>query len=125
MPREYGRNRRVADLVQRELAVLLQRERSGSGGSLLTVSGADVSPDLAQARIYVTTLGADADQQRLVRELNQQAGHYRHALARNLKLRSVPRLTFVYDHSVERGARLSSLIDSLHADPDAAADGGE
>ena len=123
MPREFGRNRRVADLVQRELAVMLQRERSQSGGKLLTVSGADVSPDLSQARVYVTTLGSEAEQQRMVRELNHDAGHYRHALARSLKLRTVPRLTFIYDRSVERGARLSSLIDSLGGHAGAEPDG--
>ena len=48
--------------------------------------------------------------------MNNRAGHYRHILAKKLSLRSVPRLTFVFDHSVERGRRLSDLIDSVSRD---------
>ena len=56
MPREYGRNRRVADLVQRELAVCIQREMSDTALKFITVSDVDVSPDLVNARVYVTSL---------------------------------------------------------------------
>jgi len=123
MPREFGRNRRVADLVQRELAAVLQRERDRHRGGLLTISTVKVTPDLAQARIYITSLGPPPDHQRIISELNAAAGHYRHELAGALRLRIVPRLEFIYDESVERGARLTRLIDSLHSDVDTPDDG--
>ena len=115
MPRQFGRNRRVADLVQRELAVLLQREITDPQFGLITVSAVDISPDLKYARIFVTCLGGKQQISEVIRTLNDMAGHYRHELARVLTLRSVPRLKFEFDVSIERGRHLSGLIDSLSA----------
>ena len=115
MPRQFGRNRRVADLVQRELAVLLQREITDPQFGLITVSAVDISPDLKYARIFVTCLGGKQQTGELIRTLNDMAGHYRHELAQVLTLRSVPRLKFEFDVSIERGRHLSGLIDSLSA----------
>ncbi len=113
MPREFGRNLRVADLLQRKLAVLLQREVDLVETGLLTISSVDVSPDLAQASVYVSCLGGDVHKGDLVEALNKLAGRYRRQLSKELTMRSVPRIRFVYDESVERGAKLASLIDSL------------
>lgn len=113
MPKEFGRNRRVADLVQRELAVCIQREMSDTALKFITISDVDVSPDLVNAKVYVTSLEDDLDREEVAAELNNLAGHYRHLLAKKLSLRTVPRLTFVFDHSIERGRRLSDLIDSV------------
>lgn len=113
MPRQYGRNRRVADVVQRELARLLQREMADPRLGLITVSAVDISPDLKNAKIFVTALGGEQGPEQLVRVLNEMAGHYRHELAGALTLRNVPSLKFVYDTSIQRGRQLSDLIDSL------------
>lgn len=118
MPREFSRSRRIADQIQRELAVLIQRELDRGRVGLITLSAADVSPDLTQAKIYFTSLDASLDERDLTKELNRLAGHFRHSLARCLRLRSMPTLKFVFDRSVERGNRLSSLIDSLRKDSD-------
>ena len=119
MPRQYGRNRRVADLIQREMAGLLQREMTDPQLGLITVSAVDVSPDLKNAKIYVTAMGGDHEPEKLIRTLNEMNRHYRHELARVLILRSVPSLRFEYDESIQRGKRLSDLIDSLSHTADA------
>ena len=119
MPREYGRNRRVADLIQRELAAVIQRELDSSRTGMVTISGADVSPDLTQARVYFTCIGGQVGPAGLCDELNAMAGHFRHHLAKSLTMRSVPRIEFRFDESVERGSRMSQLIDSLTKDPGA------
>jgi ribosome-binding factor A len=116
MPREYGRNRRVADLIQRELAAVIQRELDPSRVGMLTISGVDVSPDLTQARVHFTCIGGRMGHAQLASELNAMAGHFRHHLAGALTMRSVPRLEFRFDESVERGSRVSELIDSLAKD---------
>ena len=113
--RTYGRNRRVAELVQRLLAVRLQREITEPRFGLVTVSAVDISPDLKNARIFITCLGGEVHMNELIRNLNEKAGHYRHELARVLTMRSVPHLAFVYDESQQRARRLSELIDSLAA----------
>jgi len=67
--------------------------------------------DLSHAKVYFTILG-EGDPALNARLLNQSSGFLRHELGRRVKLRSMPALHFVYDESVERGARLAELIDA-------------
>lgn len=113
MSKEFGRNRRVADLIQRDLATLIQREMDNKRFGLITVSLVDVSPDLLNAKVFVTNLGNDVDRDEMIIVLNKRAGHFRHELAKNSPLRTTPRLDFVFDSSIEQGSRLSALIDSV------------
>ncbi|MDD9818996.1 MAG: 30S ribosome-binding factor RbfA [Gammaproteobacteria bacterium] len=113
MPAEYGRHRRVAALVKRQLALLLQREPI-SPRALLTVSAVTVSADLATARVYISCLVDEPSQrERLVEELNGQAAHYRRLLSGALALRGVPKLYFAYDRPLEDARRVNELLDSL------------
>lgn len=118
MPREFGRNRRIADQVQREVAAMVQVELDPRRYGLVTVSGADVSPDLKQARIYFTCIGGKLEPRELAQHLNQLAPQFRHQLAALMATRSVPRLQFAYDESVERGSRINSLLQNLQRDDD-------
>lgn len=111
--KEYGRNRRVADLIQKELAVAIQRDMADTALKFITVSGVDVSPDLKNAKVYITSLADDLDRDAVTMEMNEMSGHYRHLLSKKLFMRTVPRLTFIFDYSVERGSRLSTLIDAV------------
>ena len=117
MSKEFGRNRRVADLIQRELATLIQREMESRRFGLITVSIVNVSPDLLNAKVFVTSLGDDAGKDDMVDALNERAGHFRHELAKNSPLRTTPKLNFVFDSSIEHGTRLSALIDSVQPKP--------
>jgi ribosome-binding factor A len=116
MPSQFSRSQRVGDLVQRELARLIQKELGDAHIGLITVSSADISPDLKYAKIYVTCLGDGIETDVVIGTLNEMAGHFRHELAKVLKLRVVPRLAFLYDRSIERARRLTTLIDSLHVE---------
>ena len=111
--REFKRTDRVADQLQQELAVLIQREVKDPRLGMVTVSGVEVSRDLGYAEVYITLLG-DNDPER-IREnlavLKHAAGFLRSQIARRIKLRHVPELRFHYDESVVRGHALSSLID--------------
>jgi len=118
MPKEFGRNRRVADLIQRELATLIQREMDARQFGLITVSAVDVSPDLLHAKVFVTSLRDDADKDALLGVLNERAGHFRHELAQSSTLRTTPKLHFIFDSSIEYGSRLSALIDSVQVKSD-------
>jgi ribosome-binding factor A len=116
MPRDFGRNKRIADLVQRELADIIQRERTDTGLQLVTISYVDVSPDLTYAKIFITCLDTNRQKVEVVEILNEFAGHFRHLLSKKLTLRSVPRIKFFYDESIERGSHISTLIDALKLD---------
>ena len=111
--REFKRTDRVADQLQKELAVLIQREGKDPRLGMVTVSGATVSRDLGYADIYVTLLG-EQDPERIkenLQVLKRAAGFLRSQIAQRIKLRHVPELRFHFDESVVRGQHLSSLID--------------
>ncbi len=111
--REFKRTDRVADQLQQELAVLIQREIKDPRLGMVTVSGVTVSRDLGYADVYVTLLGDD-DAERIKENLavlKRASGFLRSQIARRIKLRHVPELRFHFDESVVRGHKLSSLID--------------
>jgi ribosome-binding factor A len=118
MPKDYSRHRRVADLIQRDLATLIQREMDSVRFGLITVSLVDVSPDLLNAKVYVTSLSDDIDRDAMLKVLNERAGHFRHQLAQHSTLRTTPKLKFVFDISIEHGTRLTALIDSVQVKGD-------
>ena len=74
MAREFGRNQRVADLLQREVALLLQKEVSIKEAGLITISFVDVSPDLRNASIYFTCLQPTCTEEAIVDLLNEEPG---------------------------------------------------
>jgi ribosome-binding factor A len=111
MHQETNRPRRVAHLLQREVADLIQREISDPRVHHVTITSVDVSRDLSQARVYFTCLDSDADPAEAEKALNHAQGYLRHHLKSRLDLRGVPHLRFIYDTSIERGARISALID--------------
>lgn len=114
-----ARAQRVADQIQRELAVLLQREVKDPRLGLVTVSAVEVSSDLQNAKVFVTFLGKDeADEIKAALEvLSKAAGFLRSQLAKSMTMRSVPSLRFFFDKSISEGSRMSSLIEqAINAD---------
>lgn len=111
MPKDFSRPQRVADQIQRDLAELIRLEVKDPRVGMVTLTGVEVSEDYAYAKVFFTFLGSSDDAATTTRALQHAAGFLRSRLAQGLKLRVVPRLQFVYDESVERGVRLSRLID--------------
>jgi ribosome-binding factor A len=109
------RLRRVADQIQKELSGLLRTELKDPRVGMITLTGVEVSPDLAHAKVFFTTLGDPEALARTEAGLKRAAGFLRVELSHRLKLRVTPEVRFVYDASVERGARLSKLIDDAVA----------
>lgn len=106
-----GRPRKVADLIQRELSDLLRREVRDPRVGMVTLTSVDVSPDLSHAKVFYTLLDK-AQLEETQRGLDRAAGYLRSQIAHRIKLYTTPELRFAYDESVERGDRLSRLIDS-------------
>lgn len=113
MPRTSSRLDRIGDLVKQELALLIQGELRDPRLGMVSVTAVKVSRDLAHAEVFVTTM--EADPAEAVAALNKASGMLRSLLAKNLNLRTTPRLKFIFDESVERGRRLSALIDTALA----------
>ena len=119
MAKEFSRTQRIGDQMQRELALLIQREIKDPRLGLITITGVDVSRDLSHAKIFITIMGQDDDEEAVkgnLRILNEAAGFLRMQLGKSMKLRTVPQLHFNYDASIRRGVELSSLIERAAAE---------
>ena len=108
-----ARANRVADQIQRELALVFQREMKDPRLGIATVSAVEVSSDLQNAKVFVTFLGKDEQEEvdEALEVVRGAAGFLRSQLAKEMRMRSVPSLRFFYDKSIQEGQRMSSLID--------------
>jgi len=116
MPRDFPRSRRIAGQVQRELSDIIRLELKDPRVGMITLTDVEVTPDGAHARVYFTLLGEPSRIDEAAIGLQHAAGYLRSQLAKRLTVRVVPHLQFKYDPSVERGARLSQLIDAAVAE---------
>ena len=110
---DYSRTQRISDALQRELAVLIRDEIRDPRVGMVNVTGAEVSRDLSNAKVFVTFVGHDseADSRKAAEVLNGAAGFLRNQVARSMELRATPKLRFVYDKSVRHGQHLEALIE--------------
>jgi ribosome-binding factor A len=119
MPKDYPRSRRIAEQIQRELSEIIRLELKDPRVGMVTLTDVEVTPDYEHARVFFTRLAnlgtalgtAAADNIAVTQALEHAAGFLRSELAHRMRLRVVPQLHFEYDESIERGVRLSNLID--------------
>ena len=111
-----ARNRKIADTIQRELSELIRMEMRDPRVTMVTVTDVEVARDNAHAKVFFTSLGTDAQVESCQHGLQSAAGYLRSLLAGRLTIRTVPQLHFEIDVSIERGVRLSKLIDDAVAD---------
>jgi ribosome-binding factor A len=109
MPREFSRAQRVGEQIRRELADILARKINDPRLHTVTVSAVEVSPDLSQARIYVTP-PAGADAKSILAALGRASGFVRRELAHRLRTRGVPQLVFAHDTTLDTLDRLSVIL---------------
>ena len=82
----------------------------------ITLTEADVSPDLKRARIYYSVIGGREDAAKAAKFLMSKRGELRRMLGKNVVLKYTPELEFAYDPSIERGMKILSLMDEIEAD---------
>jgi ribosome-binding factor A len=92
---------------------------------MVTVTGVVVSPDLGEARVFVSVLGGERKRAATLRGLESARGVLQAKINRELTLWRTPMLTFAYDESVERGVRMTKLIDDLARDLPAETEDGD
>lgn len=117
MAKEFKRTSRVGDFLKQELAGLIQLEVRDPRVGMVSVTGVEVSRDLSHASVYVTVLGKDSAEEAAesIAALNHAAGFLRTQIAKISNARTTPKLRFVFDASIGRGARMSKLIDDAVA----------
>ena len=112
MAKDYTRTQRIGDFLQQELARLLQSTLSDPRLKMVSVTGVDVSRDLAHAKVYFTQMGVDDAESAAATAavLDRASGFLRSEIARTATLRTVPKLRFCFDESVGRGRHMEALI---------------
>ncbi|MEL7797297.1 MULTISPECIES: 30S ribosome-binding factor RbfA [Idiomarina] len=111
MAQEFSRTERVRHQLQREIAMILQREIKDPRVSMVTVSDVEVSRDLAYAKVFVTFFQDDPEQtKQALKVLNEASGFIRSLLGKRIKARIVPQLKFQHDASLNEGIRMGKLV---------------
>jgi ribosome-binding factor A len=117
MAREFARTDRVAQEIQKEIAMIIQREVKDPRLGMVTVNAVEITRDLAYAKIFVTffTLeGQNVDVS--IEVLNEAASYIRTLLAKRINARIMPELRFIYDSSMVEGVRMGNLVDKAVAE---------
>jgi ribosome-binding factor A len=119
------RSERTCSLIQREISSLLERQVNDPRLSkFVSVTEVTVSPDLKYAKVYISTLSGEANREDLLAGFNNASGFLRRELSTRIRLRQIPQLSFHYDDSIERGARLLKLMGELGTGESARIDSG-
>ena len=117
MPREFPRARRIEEQLKRLLSELVRREVKDPRVGLITITAVSVTRDLSHAKVYFTPFAGIGDPEAALEALQHAAGYLRIQVRNQMRLRTAPELVFQLDDSLERGARLSTLIhDAVESD---------
>lgn len=116
MNKPGSRTARLAEQIRRDLSAILRREMKDPRLGIVTLTDVELSVDHAHAKVFFTTLGGTENPAACEVLFTPAAGFLRSCLAHEMSTRTVPQLHFQFDQSVERGMRLSRLIDDAVAD---------
>lgn len=115
-----GRAQRIADQIARDLAKLIPTEVRDPRVGLVTITGCEITPDYAHAKVFFTVLGSDPAE--CAAGLNAAAGMLRNHLFRELHIHTVPTLHFTIDESVMKGFEMDALIKRAMAETEGRTD---
>jgi len=107
------RTERIAHLIQREIGEVILKELTDVRIGFVTISRAEVTTDLAFAKVFVSILGSDKQKRDSMAGLANSASYLRTHLAKVLKMRTVPRLTFVEDKNLDHGFRINQILNDI------------
>jgi len=105
------RLRRVNEAVREVLSARIAEGLNDPRIGFVTLTSVDTSPDLRQARVYVSVLGSEAERADTMAGLASAHGLLQQAIGRELRMKRTPTLQFVFDESIDRGMRISELLD--------------
>ena len=113
MPKDFSRSARVAEVIQREIAYIIQQSMNDPRAAAVTITHAKVTRDMSSARIYFIMQGDEQEVKETEKVINKASGFIRHELTARVELRHIPKLIFTFDESIERGMRIGKLIEDV------------
>jgi ribosome-binding factor A len=126
MPPDHRRSERVAEGIREEVATFLAEDAKDPRiVGLVTVTGVDVTRDLRHAKVFVSILGSDEEREATLEGLESAASHLRSRIGRALRLRVAPEVTFRYDETIARAAKIEALLAELRDPPPRSDDDGQ
>lgn len=114
----FSRTDRISEQIRRDLSELLRQVKDPRVAHLLplvTITDVEITQDYTHAKVFYTSLAGDDRAKEVAKGLSHAAGFLRRELGRRLRIHHIPELHFTFDASVERGTRLSRLIDEVVA----------
>ena len=110
---------RIEEQLRMELSEIIERELHDPRIGLVTVTAVKISPDLGQARVFISVLGGGEERKRALQGLKSGAGYVKRSLSKRLHhLRRIPDITFDYDEQIEKDARIEELFNKIKSDPE-------
>jgi len=104
--------RRVNEVIREVIGDAIAKEVKDPRVGFVTVTGVETSPDLRTARVFVSVLGSEAERAEALEGLSSSHGFLQSRINDEMRIKRTPTLTFHYDDSIERGSRISELLDS-------------
>lgn len=100
-------------MLREEISLLMHRELKDPRLGFATITGAQVTPDLRHAKVFVSVMGTDEEKRHSLAALNRGRGFLRTAIGKRAHLRTVPEMTFLDDDTTETGSRISQLLEEV------------
>jgi ribosome-binding factor A len=108
---------RINAQIQREVSELIQQHlRDPRLSEFVAVTEVSTTPDLKHSKIYISSIGGEQEEEKVLAALTSAAGFIRSALAKRIKMRVTPEIHFAWDNSIEHGDRVLRLIDQVNAE---------
>lgn len=110
------RSNRVAEQMKKELGDIITRKIKDPRVGFVTVTAVEVTGDLQQATVYISSLGDEKEREETLNALVKATGFIRTEIGQRIRLRRTPEITFEFDTSVEYGNKIESLLRSIKED---------
>lgn len=111
------RTERISNLIRQEISDLLREQVNDPRlSSFISITRVSTSPDLRHAKVFVSALGGKTSKNEVLQGFTTASGFFRKELARHLRLKHVPELSFHFDDTIERGAKVLRLIEQVASD---------
>jgi ribosome-binding factor A len=110
------RSGRVSEQIKKELSQIILVEMKDPRINFLTITGTEITNDLSSAKIFISVMGTEEQQQQTLKTLASSKGYIRSELGKRIRLRIVPELSFILDESIAYGSRIGQLLNDIHRD---------
>lgn len=110
---QYKRKDRVGDQIRKEVSHIIQSELKDPGIGFVTITDVELSEDLKSARIFYSVLGSEKNRLDSSRALQRAVFFVQHEIGKRMRLKFTPRIKFIFDDSLEKGARIEKALEQL------------